>query len=130
LIRQASEAIGLAMATEETQARLHGQGARPGGILTTPNTLTKEQVERIKAQFADGYSGVANAFKTLLLDNGMKFEPWQMSGVDAQHLETRRHQIEEICRFFRVFPSMIGYSDKTTTYASAEAFFTAHVTTR
>jgi HK97 family phage portal protein len=127
VVHQGSEAIGLAMATEETQARLHGQGARPGGIISTEKTLTEPQVNRIKAQFADNYSGLENAFRTLLLDNGMEFKPWAMTGVDAQHLETRRHQVEEVCRFFRVFPSMIGYSDKATTYASAEAFFTAHV---
>ncbi len=50
-----------------------------------------------------------------------------MNGVDGQHLQTRKHQVEEICRYFRVFPSMIGYSDKATTYGSAEAFFGAHV---
>ena len=50
-----------------------------------------------------------------------------MTGVDSQHLETRRHQIEEVCRFMRVFPQMAGYSDKTSTFASAEQFFIAHV---
>lgn len=127
VVHQGAEAIGLAMATEESQARLHGQGARPGGIVTTDKPLDTKQVERLKAQFSDNYSGVENAFKTMLLDNGLEFKPWAMTGVDAQHLETRRHQVEEVCRFFRVFPSMIGYSDKATTYASAEAFFTAHV---
>lgn len=124
---QGKEAIALAMASEETQARLHGQGARPGGVLSTDKVLGEASVANIKASFAEGYSGVANAFKTLLLDNGLKFEPWQMNGVDGQHLQTRKHQVEEICRFFRVFPSMIGYSDKATTYGSAEAFFGAHV---
>lgn len=127
VVRQGRDAIGLAIAAEESQARLHSNGARPGGIITTQATLTKEQVERIKERFAANYTGVANAFKALLLDNGLEFKPWAMTGVDAQHLETRRHQVEDICRFFRVFPSMIGYSDKATTYASAEAFFGAHV---
>jgi HK97 family phage portal protein len=127
VVQQGAEAIGLAMAAEETQARLHSQGARPGGIVTTPNKLTKEQVDNLKKQFSEGYTGVANAFRTLLLDNGLEFKPWMMNGVDSQQLETRRHQVEEICRFFRVFPSMIGFSDKTATYASAESFFGAHV---
>lgn len=127
LVRYGSDAIGLAMATEETQARLHGQGARPGGVLTTDKPLTEEQVKRLKASFENSYGGVENAFKTLLLDNGLKFEPWMMSGVDGQHLETRQYQVVEICRLFRLFPAMVGYSDKATTYASAEAFFTAHV---
>jgi HK97 family phage portal protein len=50
-----------------------------------------------------------------------------MSGLDAQHLETRKFQIEEVCRFFDVMPIMVGYSDKATTYASAEQMFLAHV---
>lgn len=121
------EALGLAMATEETQARLHGQGARPGGIVSTDAKLGKDEVKNIKDTFREGYTGVDNAFKTLLLDNGLTFKPWAMTGVDGQHLQTRKYQVEEVCRFFRVFPSMIGYSDKAATYASAEAFFGAHV---
>ena len=50
-----------------------------------------------------------------------------MNGVDAQHLETRKHQVEEICRAFRVMPIMIGQADKAATYASAEQMFLAHV---
>jgi len=127
VVQQGQEAIGLAMAAEETQARMHGNGAKPGGVLSTPNTLKPEQIDRIKAQFAENYSGVANAFKTLIFDSGMKFEPWSMTGVDGQHLETRKLQVEEICRLFRVFPQMIGASSATPTYASAESFFGAHV---
>ena len=50
-----------------------------------------------------------------------------MTGLDSQHLETRKHQIEEVCRFMGVMPIMVGYSDKTATYASAEQMFIAHV---
>jgi HK97 family phage portal protein len=50
-----------------------------------------------------------------------------MTGVDSQHLETRKHQIEEICRHMRVIPLMVQHSDKTATYASAEQMFIAHV---
>jgi HK97 family phage portal protein len=127
LIRQGQEAIGLSMAAEETQARLHGQGTRPGGIITTPNKLGPDAAANIKAFFQENYTGVQNSYKTLLLDNGLEFKPWAMTGVDSQHLETRQHQIAEICRLFRVFPSMVGFSDKAATYASAEAFFGAHV---
>ena len=67
------------------------------------------------------------AGKPMILDNGAKFENTQMSGVDAQHLETRRFQVEEICRAMRVMPIMIGQADKTATYASAEQMFLAHV---
>lgn len=127
LISAGTEAIALALATEESQARLHGQGVRPGGIVSTTAALDDEQIDKIRADFAANYSGLDNAFATLLLDQGLKYEAWAMTGVDAQHLETRRHQIEEVARLFRVFPSMIGYSDKAATYASAESFFIAHV---
>lgn len=62
----------------------------------------------------------------MVLDRNAKWVSTSMSGIDAQHLETRDHQIEEVCRFFGVIPLVIGYSgDKTSTYASAEAMFTA-----
>lgn len=127
VIQQGTEAIGLAIAIEETQARMHGNGAKPGGVLSTSAILTPEQIERVKQQFAGAYSGVGNAFKTILLDNGLKFDGWAMTGVDGQHLETRKMQVEEICRLFRVFPQMIAAGTATPTYASAESFFGAHV---
>jgi HK97 family phage portal protein len=127
VVDQAREALGLALAAEESQARLHGNGARPGGVLSTDQVLTEDQINRMRASFDAGHAGVENAFKTLLLDGGLKFQSWAMTGVDAQQIQTRQHQVEEVCRYFRVFPSMVGYSDKTSTYASAEAFFSAHV---
>jgi HK97 family phage portal protein len=64
----------------------------------------------------------------LILDNGATWLTTQMSGVDSEHLETRRFQIEEVCRAFRVMPIMVMQSDKAATYASAEQMFLAHVT--
>jgi HK97 family phage portal protein len=63
----------------------------------------------------------------MILDKGAKWVNRAMSGVDAQHLETRKHQVEEICRDFRVMPIMVGQSDKASTYASAEQMFIAHL---
>jgi hypothetical protein len=65
--------------------------------------------------------------RTAVLSSGLKWEPMGMTGVDAQHIETRRFQIEEICRAFGVYPAMVGHSDKASTYASAEQFFIANV---
>ena len=127
-IKLLREAIGLAISTEENHARLHSQGARPGGILSTEGNLDDEQLKRIKAAWFAAQGGLGNAFKTAVLDGGMKWTPRAMTGVDSQHLETRKHQIEEVCRGFRVFPQMVGFGDKTATYASAEQFFLAHVT--
>lgn len=63
----------------------------------------------------------------MILDRGAKWFPQMMTGIDAQQLETRKFQIEEVCRFFGVMPIMVGYSDKAPTYASAEQFFLSHV---
>ena len=92
LVRQASEAIGLAIATEESQARLHANGTRGSGLLSTDTKLTKDQIDRIRGQWQDAYGGVSNAMRTLVLDAGMKFTQMSMTGVDAQHLETRRSE--------------------------------------
>jgi HK97 family phage portal protein len=127
LLRLAREAIGLAVATEETHSRLHSNGARPSGILTSDSKIDDAARTRLKEQWQSSYAGLGNVAKTPVLSNGIKWQQISMSGVDSQHLETRRFQIEEICRAIGVFPQMVGYSDKTATYASAEAFFQAHV---
>jgi HK97 family phage portal protein len=121
----ARESIGLAISSERNQAALHANGGRPAGILTTPQTLSTEARERIVAAWAQFKSTNRNG--TALLDADMKFQPIAMSGVDQQSLEQRRFQVEEVCRAFGVMPIMVGHSDKTATYASAEAMFSAHL---
>lgn len=126
VIDLAREALGLALATEETHARFHKNGAKAAGIISMDGELKEEGRKQLKKAFQDAMTG-ENSFKTLVLDQGAKFHQMSMTGVDSQHLETRRYQIEEVCRFMRVFPQMAGYSDKTSTFASAEQFFIAHV---
>jgi HK97 family phage portal protein len=124
----AREAIGLAIATEESHAMLHANGVQPGGIVTVAQGgLDEKAKERLREAFDKNHRGVQNAFRTVVVDVATKYEQTKMSGVDAQHLETRRFQIEEICRAMRVFPQMVGHTDKTSTFASANAFFVAHV---
>ena len=126
-VRLAREAIGLSMAGEEASARLHSNGTRPGGLISFEGKLDDEARTRLKESWAEHQQGVKNAFKTVVLDNGAKFTPFAMTAEDAQTIETRRFQIEEICRAFRVFPQMVMQADKASTYASAEQFFLAHV---
>jgi HK97 family phage portal protein len=127
VLNMAREAIGLAIATEDSHSALHAKGIRPSGIYSVDGNLTKEQHAQLKKWIDDENAGAENAGTTMLLDRNAKFLPMSLNGVDAQHLETRRYQIEEICRFFRVMPIMAGYSDKASTYASAEQMFLAHV---
>jgi HK97 family phage portal protein len=122
-VQLAREAIGLAIATEETHASLHANGAQPGGVLAVKGKLDKEARERLKTAWQAFQGGVANRFKTAVIDVDAEWKPLSMTGVDSQHLETRRFQIEEICRAMRVFPQLVMHTDKTSTFASAEQFF-------
>lgn len=126
-VRLAREALGLALATEEHHGKLHSNQAKPGGILSVDGKLSPDQYKDLRRWITENFEGRDNAYRTAIMDNGAKWIPAVMNGVDAQHLETRRFQIEEICRFFRVMPIMVGYSDKAATYASAEQMFLAHV---
>lgn len=126
-VKHAREAIGLAMATEGAAASLHKNGARPSGTYTVPGKLSPTQYKDLSKWVEDHFSGSENAGKPLILDSAATWVSTQMSGIDAQSLEQRRFQIEEICRFMRVMPIMVGHSDKASTYASAEQMFLAHV---
>lgn len=127
LIRLAREAIGLAMATEETQAALHANGVKVSGTYSMEGSLSPKQYEDLKAWITKEFSGATKSGTPFILDRGAKWQPLTMTGVDAQHLETRRHQVEEVCRAFRVLPVMAMQSDKAATYASAEQMFIAHL---
>jgi HK97 family phage portal protein len=102
------EAVGLAMSQEIQAARLAGTGARPGGVLQTDKRLSKEVAERIKSDWQAQQGGLRNAGKTAVLEEGLKWEPMGMTMVDAQFIESRRFQIEDIARAFRVPLHKIG----------------------
>jgi len=122
----ARSAIGLAMATERSQAAMHANGLRPSGTYSVTGTLDKEQHEKLTA-WLKSRGGPDKAGDPMVLDRDAKWLQTSQTGVDAQHVETRRLQIEEICRAYGVFPAIIGHSDKASTYASAESFFEAHL---
>ena len=96
-------------------------------MLSVKGSLDDAARARLKESWSQYQGGLANRFKTAVLDMDSTWTPLGMKGVDAEHLDTRRFQIEEICRDLKVFPQMVGYADKTATFASAEAFFLAHV---
>jgi HK97 family phage portal protein len=122
----ARSAIGLAMATEKSQASMHANGLRPSGTYSVEGNLSPEQHDRL-TKWLRQKGGPDNAGAPLVLDRSAKWLSTGISGVDAQHVETRRLQVEEICRAYGVFPIMVGHADKTSTFASSEAFFAAHL---
>lgn len=126
-LEKARDAVGLTMAIDETTAKLQRNGVKNSGVYSVEGTLSPEQYKNLQKWIAENYEGSKNAGTTMILDRSAKWLNTQMSSVDAQLIETRRYQIEEVCRFFRVMPIMVGYSDKAATYASAEQMFLAHV---
>lgn len=108
VIENARVALGLAMALDRHGSRLFAKGARPSGILTTIEHLDNEVVAELRGHFAEQANGIA------VLDSGLKFEPITMSSVDAQFLETRKFQVREVARMFRVPPHKIGDLDNAT----------------
>lgn len=124
-VKLARSAIGLAMATEQSQAAMHRNGLRPSGVYSVDKELNDTQHERLTA-WIKRLAGNNRTGDPLVLDNAAKWTPTAQTGVDAQHVETRRLQIEEICRGYSVFPIMVGHNDKSATFASSEAFFAAH----
>lgn len=127
ILKVAREALGLSIAAESHHSRLHRNSSQPSGLYSIEGTLNPEQNKALRAWLDKEYAGVENAGKLMIADRNAKFTPFANKGVDMQHLETRNHQITEVCRYFRVMPIMIGYSDKAATYASAEQMFLAHL---
>lgn len=111
------ESIGLAKAAEKHGARLFKNGARPGGILQHPRTMSAEAQERFKKSWQAAFTG-ENVHGTALLEEGMEFKPLTMSNEDAQYLETRRFQVEDIARIYRVPLHEIQANERTTSWGS------------
>ncbi|MBN9235105.1 MULTISPECIES: phage portal protein [Phyllobacteriaceae] len=128
IVNFAREAIGLAIAAEDSHSSFHRNGVRPSGIIAADGSLDEPQLIRLAAWVRRHFGGADNTGKLLVLDKAAKFQPTQMTGVDSQHLETRKFQVERICEVLRVMPIMIGFSgDKNATFASAEQMFLAHL---
>lgn len=111
-ISMARETIGLAQATEEFGSRFFSNGARPGGILQHPGIV--KDPERLRKSWEEVYKGVQNSHKIAVLEEGMQYKEIGIPPNDAQFLETRKFQLNEICRIFRVPPHLIGDLERAT----------------
>ena len=105
-------AIGLGISAEEYGSKFFSNGARPSGILTHPNTV--KDPAALRASWNAAYGGTSNASRVAVLEEGMTFAPLSMPNNEAQFLETRRFQVEEICRIYRVPPHMVGDLSRAT----------------
>lgn len=113
----ARESVGLAMAMEEHGSKLWANGAHHLGLLRHPKSISDKAIERLRKTL-DSFMGVANAGKTMVLEEGMEWEQISMTSEDAQYIESRRFQVEEVARMFRVPLHMIGEHSKSTSWGS------------
>ncbi len=111
-IAMAKNAIGLAIAAEEYGSKFFANGAAPSGALEHPGTL--KDAAKLRESWQSLFGGSSNAHKVAVLEEGMKYVPISIAPSDAQFLETRKFQIDEIARIFRVPPHMVGDLEKSS----------------
>lgn len=121
--QQCSEALALAMAAEKYGAAFFGNSAIPDGVLKHPQRLSDKAKQNLRESIADIHGGSRNAWKTMILEEGMD---WLKMGIDnesGQFLQIRQFQVEEVARIYKVPVILIGHPNTTMTYASAEQLF-------
>lgn len=111
-IAMAKNAVGLSMAAEEYGAKFFANGAAPSGVLEHPGTI--KAPEKIRQSWQSTFGGSSNSNKIAVLEEGMKYSPIAVSPEQAQFLETRKFQINEIARIFRVPPHMLADLEKSS----------------
>ena len=111
-IAMAKRAVGLGLACDEYGASFYANGAQPGGVLEHPGVVKNPQ--RVRESWNAIYQGAKNAHKVAILEEGMSYKPISVNPQEAQFLETRKYQIDEIARIFRVPPHMVGDLDKSS----------------
>jgi HK97 family phage portal protein len=119
-IKAARETFGIGLAANQFGAQFFGNGANVGGVLTHPGRLSDEAYTRIKNSWANSYGGLGNAHKTAILEEGMKIERMTIPPDQAQFLQTRVFQVEEVARWFLIPPHMIGDLKNSATRANVE----------
>lgn len=113
-IHEFRETLGLAIGTENYAARFFGNYANPGGVLSHPKTLSREAVTRLRQQWEEKHSGVENAHKVAVLEEGLTWTAIGVNPKDSQLIDSRKFSISEIARIFRIPPHMLGDLDRAT----------------
>lgn len=114
----ARQSIGAALAADEFAASNFRNGTMPTGALTVDQVLSKEQRAQVQENIVAPMMGSGNAGGIIVLEAAMKFTPLSWSPEDAQFLQTRQFQVEDICRWFRVPPFMVGHTTNSTSWGT------------
>lgn len=111
-IAMAKNAIGMTLAIENYGAAFFKNGANPGGVLEHPGIL--KDPKRVRDSWNAVYNGATNAHKVAVLEEGMKYTQVGIPPEEAQFLQTRKFQINEIARLYRIPPHMVGDLEKSS----------------
>jgi HK97 family phage portal protein len=111
-IAMAKNAVGMTLATEEYGASFFANGANPGGVLEHPGIL--KDPSKVRDSWNQVYQGTNNSHKVAVLEEGMSYKTIGIPPNEAQFLETRKFQINEIARLYRIPPHMVGDLEKSS----------------
>lgn len=117
VVSYARDSFGMTMAAEQFGGRFFRNNSRPGGVLKSPKTLTPAAAARVKASWEAAHTQV-NQHRVAVLEEGLEWQQIGISPEEAQFLQTREFQAEDVCRWFRVPPHMVGLTSKATSWGS------------
>lgn len=118
LLKVGRNAIATGLAGDQAAARMFGSGMMVAGLVSGDSTLTEVQAKALKAQLMAKMAGVDNTGGLAVVNRDLKFEKFQMTSEDAQFLESRVHQVEEIARLVGVPPHLVGQTEKQTSWGT------------
>lgn len=116
----AREAIAIGLSAQEYGARFYSNGANTGGVITAPGRLSLEAINRLKQSWNRSNGGNANSHGTAILEEGMKYDKIGLDPEAAQFLQSRKFQVNEIARIFRIPPSYLADLENSSTRANTE----------
>ena len=114
----ARNSIGTAISAETYSGAFFKNGAKPDFALSSEQNITQEQADVLRNTWYDRYQGASKAHLPAVLAGGLKVEQLTMTAEDAQLIDTRKFQVEDIARFFGVPPHMIGHTESSTSWGS------------
>lgn len=117
IIEYARDSFGLSLAAERYGGRFFRNDSRPGGVLKTDRKLSTDAANRLKSSWEAAHTA-GNQARVAVLEDGLEWQQVGLSNEDAQFLETREFQAEDVCRWFRVPPHMVGLTSKSTSWGS------------
>lgn len=118
-VAMARQTIGRSIATDQASAKIFGSGLSAGGFIKYDKSFTTPALREQVQKALDSFTGSSNAGKTMVLENGMDYTPITMKPDDAQMLESRMFNVEEICRWWGIPPPLIGHMTKASSWASS-----------